>query len=136
VIAFVATAIDYVTAQMTHPKAFAIVDQFPPPGSSGAVLAVCLVVMFQFGLLSQRAASNVDAADLSAERTGAWIVGAGLVVLSFLLAFTADIARGIARPAAWALQSADSIAVAMAMALFFYAISSMTTERRRRWGRA
>jgi hypothetical protein len=130
VVAFLATAIDYLT-QMP-PKAFSIVDQFPPPGVSGGLLAVVLVTMFQFGLINQRAASNIDATDLAAERIGAWIVGGGLFVLSWLLLTILHMASDISPFPAWALRSASSIAIITAALIFYYTIVSMTAERRRR----
>jgi hypothetical protein len=90
---------------MTHSKTFSIADQFPSPGSSGGILAVGLVVMFQFGLVNRDAAHNIDTTDLVAERTGAWIIGATLIVLSLLLAFTADMESDSFPLAAWALRS-------------------------------
>ena len=73
---FVAAASDHLVAQMTRSKSFSITDQFPPPGSSGGILAVGLVVMFQFGLVNRGAADNIDTTDLVSERVGAWIIGA------------------------------------------------------------
>jgi hypothetical protein len=131
---FAAAASDYLVAQMPHSQAFSIADQFPPPGSSGGILAVGLVVMFQFGLLNRDAAHNVGITDLVAERTGAWITGASLIVLSFLLAFTVAMASDSFPLAAWALRSVSSIAVTAAVAICFYAVMSMTAQRRRHSG--
>src|ERR1700722_7619128 len=115
---------------MRHAKTFSIADQFPPPGSSGGILAIGLNVMFQFGLVNRGAAHNIDATDLVAERVGAWIIGASLIVLSFLLAFTFDKVFTISALSAWALRSASSIAITAAVAICFYAVMSMTAQRR------
>ena len=88
--------------------------------------------MFQFGLINQRAASNIDATDLAAERIGAWIVGGGLFVLSWLLLTILHMASDISLFPAWALRSASSIAIITAALNFYYTIVSMTAERRRR----
>jgi hypothetical protein len=133
---FVAAASDHLVAQMTRSKSFSITDQFPPPGSSGGILAVGLVVMFQFGLVNRGAADNIDTTDLVSERVGAWIIGASLIVLSFLLAFTVDMESDIFPLAAWALRSVSSIAITAAVAVCFYVVMSMTAQRRRHSGGA
>jgi hypothetical protein len=129
-VALTASALDYLAAQVTHPKPFAIMPEFAP-GISAGVLAVLLVMMLEFGLLRVGAASNVDAADLAAERMAAWIVAAGLVVINLVLAVAVDMATGISVIAAWALRSLGAVALYTGFVIFLYAMASMNIQRRR-----
>jgi hypothetical protein len=83
-IAFLAVAIEYLTSQPSHPKAFAIVDEWLPPESTFGVV-VAVILTYQFYL---RAPPNIG----GSARTGAWIIGAGLVVLGALSLFAVNMA--------------------------------------------
>ena len=134
VVWFVIAAIQHLIALMTGPSGLSITDEFPPVRDSGIVLAVCMAMMFQSGLLNHGATSDIDATNLTTERIAAWTVGAGLLALSWLLSFTVQMASDISASAAWAFRSVRSIAVCTSVVIFYYAIASMTAERRRRSG--
>jgi hypothetical protein len=108
VVWFVVAATQHLIAPMSGSRGRSITDEFPPVTESGIVLAVCMVITFQFGLLNHVPTSDIDTTNLTMERIAAWIVGTGLFVFSWVLTFTVEIGSGISPLAAWALKSVSS----------------------------